>query len=225
MRSLYDRLAIVTRQPILISAYNPSAMTGSGNNTYLIAGSNGSAVLIDAGVGQPQHLAQVAGHLATEGCRLQQVLVTHGHADHASGAPALASSHPGAAFLKYPWPDEDAKYAVAWRPIADGDAIAVGDEVLTALHTPGHSPDHVAFWNQRTRTIFTGDLVILGSSVMIHTSRGGSLAQYMASLERLLTLEPRELLPAHGKRIDNPAHVLHSYLEHRHGGGNCRIHL
>jgi len=203
------------KPPILISAHNPSAMTGAGNNTYLLAGSDGAAALIDAGVGHPQHLSELAAHLAADGCRLRQALVTHGHADHTSGAPALASSHPAATFAKYPWPEEDAKYAVEWQPLADGDAIQLGDDVLTALHTPGHSPDHVAFWHERTRTIFTGDLVILGSSVMIHTSRGGNLAQYLASLERLLALEPLVLLPAHGRRIDNPAHVINSHLEHR----------
>jgi glyoxylase-like metal-dependent hydrolase (beta-lactamase superfamily II) len=50
---------------------------------------------------------------------------------------------------------------------------------------------------------------------MIHTSRGGDLAEYIASLERVLTLEPRVLLPAHGPRIDEPRRVLTGYLEHR----------
>jgi len=203
------------KPPILVSAHNPSAMTGLGNNTYLVAGPDGCAALIDAGVGRPQHLADLAEHLAAEQCRLDHVLVTHGHADHASGAPALAAHHPSAAFAKYPWPEEDSQYAVGWRALADGDRVAVGSDVLTALHTPGHSPDHVAFWHEPTRTLFTGDLVILGGSVMIHSSRGGNLAQYLASLERLLTLDPRTLLPAHGDRIDNPAAAIGAHLAHR----------
>ena len=93
--------------------------------------------------------------------------------------------------------------------------MSVGDDVLTALHTPGHSPDHLAFWIERTRTIFTGDLVIPGRSVMIHASAGGNLTQYVASLERLLALDALVLLPAHGPRIDAPAEVLNGHLEHR----------
>jgi glyoxylase-like metal-dependent hydrolase (beta-lactamase superfamily II) len=207
-------LAAVTK-PILIAAHNPSAMTGEGNNTYLVAGTGGTAALIDAGVGQPEHLTALAEHLVAERCELHHVLVTHGHADHASGAPSLASRHPAAAFAKYPWPEEDARYDVPWRHLVDGEAIPVGDDVLTALHTPGHSPDHLAFWHAPTRTIFTGDLVIPGGSVMIHRSRGGDLSQYFASLERLLALEPLVLLPAHGARIDNPAEVINGHLEHR----------
>src|SRR4029078_7193337 len=99
-----------------------------------------------------------------------------------------------------------------WQPLADGDSIAIGDQAITAVATPGHSPDHLAFWHAPTRTAFTGDLVIPGGSVMIHSSRGGNLAQYMASLERLLALDPRVLLPAHGPRIDDPHAVLLGYL-------------
>jgi glyoxylase-like metal-dependent hydrolase (beta-lactamase superfamily II) len=186
-------------------------MTGPGNNTYLLAGRDGSAALVDAGVGQPRHLSELAERLSAERCHLRHVLVTHGHADHASGAAALAA----AAFSKCPWPGQDEKYAVAWRALADGDTVSVGDDVLTALHTPGHSPDHLAFWIERTRTIFTGDLVIPGRSVMIHASAGGNLTQYVASLERLLALDALVLLPAHGPRIDAPAEVLNGHLEHR----------
>src|SRR5471030_2810857 len=188
-------------------------MTGSGNNTYLIAGRHGSATLIDAGVGEPRHLAALASALGTG--RLEAVLVTHGHRDHAAGAPAIAAAHPAASFRKRPWPDEDEQYAVRWRPLDEGDVVQVGDEPLIALHTPGHSPDHLAFWHETTRTIFTGDLVVQGSSVMIHWSRGGDLGQYMASLELLLTLEPLRLLPAHGPAIDDPLTVLTGYLAHR----------
>jgi glyoxylase-like metal-dependent hydrolase (beta-lactamase superfamily II) len=210
-----DARDVVTKPPILISAHNPSAMTGLGNNTYLVAGTDGSAALIDAGVGHAQHLADLAGELAATGCRLDHVLVTHGHADHASGAPAIALQYPAVVFAKHPWPDEDSRYEVAWRSLADGDAVSVGDDRLTALYTPGHSPDHVAFWHEPTRTIFTGDLVVLAGSVMIHSSRGGDLGQYLASLERLLALEPRTLLPAHGGRIDDPAAALTAQLAHR----------
>jgi len=201
--------------PILLDAHNPSPMTRSGNNTYLIASDDGTAVLVDAGVGHPQHLSAIDAQLSATGCRLDHVLVTHGHADHAAGAAAIAANHPSAIFAKHPCPEEDARYDVAWRAISDGQSISIGEDALTVLHTPGHSPDHVALWHQATATIFTGDLVILGGSVMIHWTRGGDLAQYLASLERLLTLQPRVLLPAHGPRIDDPTAVLNGYLEHR----------
>jgi ribonuclease/clavin/mitogillin len=86
---------------------------------------------------------------------------------------------------------------------------------VVALHTPGHSPDHVAFWHEDSRTVFAGDLAVQGSSVMIHATRGGDLAQYLHSLERLLTLAPLHLLPAHGPDVIDPASLLRGYINHR----------
>src|SRR5581483_25924 len=167
----------------------------------------------DAGVGHPAHVAAIAGALGRS--QLARVLVTHGHADHASGAPTIAAALPAATFMKVPWPGEDAAHAVRWEPLHDGQRIAAGGSDLIVLHTPGHSPDHAIFWHEASGTAFTGDLVTLGSSVMIHWSRGGDLSQYLASLERLRSLAPRRLLPAHGPPIDDPHAVLTAYLDHR----------
>ena len=201
--------------PILIAAHNPGPMTGRGNNTYLLVGSDRQAVLVDAGVGDPRHLAAIEAELARHSARLVRVLVTNGHADHASGASALRAAHTGVRLQKFRWPGLDGSGLITWEPLPDGEQIPVGDQLLSVVHTPGHSPDHVVFWDPASRTAFTGDLVVSGGSVMIHTSRGGHLGQYMASLERVMRLRPVRLLPGHGDFIDNPESVLLGYLDHR----------
>src|SRR5262245_13902840 len=116
-------------------------MTGAGNNTYHIIGADRSAVLIDAGIGHAEHLAEIAAQLAAHSATLQSILVTHAHIDHAAGAPALATAYPDAIFRKYLWPPLDHDYRVDWQPLHDRDRLVVGDETIVALHTPGHSPD------------------------------------------------------------------------------------
>jgi glyoxylase-like metal-dependent hydrolase (beta-lactamase superfamily II) len=200
--------------PILLEAHNPSPMTGRGNNTYLVPSDDGSAVLIDAGVGRAQHIEEIAAALSDRALSLTSVVVTHGHSDHASGAPALAKRFPGAVFVKYPGLD-DRRLAVAWKTVGEGDRVGVGEHALVVLRTPGHAADHIALWHEPSRSAFIGDLVVANGSVMIAGNRGGNLAEYLASLERVRALDARVLFPAHGPRIEDPHAVLTAYLKHR----------
>lgn len=197
----------------LVHARNPDPYTGAGNNTYLIGGPE--AVLIDAGSGDPRHLDELAAALARHEASLSAVAVTHSHADHASGAGAIAARWPGVRFFKMPWPGRDDRYRVTWRHLADRDELTVGGDVVEAIHTPGHAPDHLAFWHERSRTLFAGDLVTRQGTVVIPASRGGDLAQYLSSIRRVMALAPLSLLPAHGAVIDDPPSVLQRYLRHR----------
>jgi glyoxylase-like metal-dependent hydrolase (beta-lactamase superfamily II) len=141
--------------------------------------------------------------------------VTHAHSDHASGAPALAARWPRAAFGKLPWPERDTRWPVPWQKLADGDELDAGDVRLRVVHTPGHSPDHVCLFEPESRSLFCGDLVVAGSTVVIPGGRGGDLAAYLKSLDRVLALGPDRLLPAHGRAIHDPARVIASYIAHR----------
>jgi glyoxylase-like metal-dependent hydrolase (beta-lactamase superfamily II) len=189
-------------------------MTGAGNNTYLLA-SAGAAVLIDSGVGHPDHLEALERALSESHASLQSVLVTHGHADHVSGVPAIAIAHPKTTFAKHVWQGDEPIHGVKWMSLDDGQEVRFGESSVTVIHTPGHSPDHVAFWHQPTRAAYTGDLLIAGSSVVIEASRGGDLNEYLASLRRILELGPARLFPAHGPRIDDPTGLVRAYIDHR----------
>ena len=196
---------------IPIHAANPGPFTGAGNWTYLIPGD--SPVLIDAGVGHAAHLDGVAA--AAPGGPAH-VLVTHAHPDHVSGSSAIHARWSSTTFSKRLWPEHDPVIDAPWQPLHDGDMVATGEGMVRALHTPGHAPDHLAFWHEESRTAFTGDLLILGATVFIPASSGGDLVQYLQSLRRLLSLGPRRLWPAHGAVIDDPEALIHQYLDHRH---------
>ena len=194
-----------------VHGFNPGVYTGAGNNTYLIAGRE--AALIDAATGDARHLEALGRALGA--VRLARVLVTHGHPDHASGVTAIARRWPAAEFAKMPWSDRDGRYPVAWRPLADGDAVRAGDGVLRVIHTAGHAPDHLCFFSEAEDVLFCGDLLVHGGTVVIPASHGGNLADYLASLARIRALRPARVLPAHGPEIDDVVALIDRYVEHR----------
>ena len=93
--------------------------------------------------------------------------------------------------------------------------VPAGDAQLLPVHTPGHSPDHLCFFDEASGDLFCGDLVRIGGTIVIPATRGGNLRQYLDSLRLVRDLRPRRLLPGHGPIIDRPAVIIEDYLRHR----------
>jgi glyoxylase-like metal-dependent hydrolase (beta-lactamase superfamily II) len=185
--------------PILIPARNVSEWTGpTGNNTWLILGRE--PTLVDAGIGDPAHLDDVAREL--QGMPLARVLLTHTHPDHAEGISALRARWPSLVVLAGPLR-------------SDGISVVAGDGELDVIPTPGHAPDHLCFFDRPSGDLYCGDMARLGGTVVIPAGQGGSLREYLASLARIRALAPKRLLPGHGPIVDDPAALIDEYIAHR----------
>ena len=163
---------------------NPSPLTLEGTNSYLIEG-----WVIDPGPAEHTHLDAL---LEVAGGRLEGIVLTHSHADHAEGAQPLAARAGGVPV------------------VLPGDGDRVGP--LRALATPGHADDHVCLL--AGKVCFAGDTVLGHGSAFI-TPGEGSLTAYLDSLRRLRALALDVICPGHGPYVWDPAAKLDEYLEHR----------
>jgi glyoxylase-like metal-dependent hydrolase (beta-lactamase superfamily II) len=185
-----------------VLAPNPGPMTGTGTNTYLVADA-GSVAVIDPGPDDEAHLDAILEAASRLG-QITAVLVTHRHVDHLPAARPLCK-RTGAPLLGH------AELPGIDRSLTDGEAC-FGQ--LQALHTPGHTLESVCFWDRSQGALFTGDLVA-GAGTVVVDNQPGALAQYMASLERLLALEPRTIYPGHGPIVADALGKLREYVAHR----------
>lgn len=202
-------LVEVVPRVMRLTAPNPSIMTGPGTNTYLVG--ERDLVAIDPGPEDEGHLDAIAAIAETYG-RLKAVIVTHTHSDHAPGARGLAERS-GAVVLGF---DERAGFVPDVR-ITEGDVVDLGDLSIRAVHTPGHASDHLCYViEEPMRLLFSGDHIMGGSTVVI-APPDGDMADYLASLDRLLRETPAidAIVPGHGPVMSDPIAVITGYRAHR----------
>ncbi|GAC1314134.1 MAG: MBL fold metallo-hydrolase [Acidimicrobiales bacterium] len=189
-----------------VIAPNPSMMTGPGTGSYLIGDADGDLAVIDPGPADDGHLDRLAE--AGDG-RIRWVLVTHTHEDHSPGVPGLVA-RTGATSVGFGAKDDFVPSVEA----GDGWRLQLGATTLRALHTPGHASNHLCWLLEEEATLFSGDHIMNGSTVVI-APPDGDMAAYLTQLERLKTLGLRAIAPGHGRLITEPEAKIDEYLTHR----------
>src|SRR5215831_4313094 len=178
----------------IILAPNPSIMTGPGTNTILLGSGTGGATVIDPAVDDPTYLDAIVQEGERRG-GIRRILITHGHHDHTDGAVALCerTGAPIHAFNRKGVP-------IADEEIPDGTTFPVGDDLLRAIHTPGHRFDHHCYLLEKARILFAGD-VVAGVGTVVIIPPEGDMEVYLNTLKHLQELDIAEIVPAHGPTI------------------------
>jgi glyoxylase-like metal-dependent hydrolase (beta-lactamase superfamily II) len=205
-----------------VLAANPGPFTFQGTGVYLV-GNGADVAVIDPGPDLPAHVAAIKRAIGTR--RLSHILLTHTHMDHSPAAAPLkvwsGAKTYGVPLRALP----DAGEGVADEAIdhgfvpdvvlGDGDVIAGDGFSLTCMATPGHTSNHMCYALAGEQALFSGDHV-MGWATSVVAPPDGNMAQYLASLDRLLPRDDRVFYPTHGSPIAQPQAWVRGLIAHRH---------
>ena len=208
---------------VRLVAENPGPFTFKGTNSYIVGSQTLS--VIDPGPRDEAHLNALLA--AIGGREVNHIFVTHAHRDHVDGAAALKEAT-GASIVGYgraqlPIPAAlnspsgkdfvDLEFAPDVHA-EDGLTISGEDWALQVMHTPGHAPDHICLALLDRGVLFSGDH-IMGWNTTVIAPPEGNMADYIASLSRLLDHESDLYLPGHGGRLEEARRTVKAFLLHR----------
>lgn len=209
---------------VRIVANNPGPFTYKGTNTYIL-GQGRELALIDPGPEDDAHFDAIMKAIGSR--RLSTIIITHTHRDHIDGLPRLMAAtgartcgfgrvagsrgvqksvHSGTEFV-----DQGFSPDIVLR---DGDRFEGDGYSLTALHTPGHAPDHLCFAIDGTKLLISGDHVMSWNTSVVAPPEG-NMGDYMRSLDKLVGRADEVYLPGHGGRLYQPGRVVRAFIVHR----------
>ncbi|TCA87049.1 MBL fold metallo-hydrolase [Rhizobium leguminosarum bv. viciae] len=207
-----------------VTANNPGPFTFFGTNSYIVGSS--SVAVIDPGPEDDAHYQALMAALG--GRAVTHIVVSHTHRDHsplarrlqaATGAVTVGQGpHRPARPLRdgeiNPFSESSDLSFVPDIALSDGETLSGDGWSLRAVLTPGHTANHAAFALQGRDILFSGDHVMAWSTSIV-APPDGSMADYMASLERLIARDDRLLLPGHGGPVTQPSTFLRALKAHR----------
>ncbi|HET6326293.1 MAG TPA: MBL fold metallo-hydrolase [Planctomycetaceae bacterium] len=207
----------IRRGITLIPVKSPTIPPATHTNCLIIG--EEALYVIDPGAKEDEevgHLCRQIDHLIQLGGKVEAILLTHSHPDHICAAERLRDTY------RVPIMAHSATAAqVAFkidRHLHDDEVLTSGIDPqwrLRCLHTPGHDPGHLCFLEETTKALLAGDMVANPGSVVVSRKYGGDMAAYLQSLQKLLTVDCKLIIPAHGHPAGRPHEFLQKQLDHR----------
>ena len=214
----YGKLEPISPLIRRVVARNPGPFTLHGTGTYVVG--HGRVAVIDPGPQLREHIDALLDALRGE--TIEEILVTHTHLDHspasatvkrATGAPTHGYG-PHAAGLGPAVEEGGDRAFVPDHVLREGDTVWGPGWHLTAVHTPGHTSNHLCFALAEERVLFSGDHV-MGWSTSVIAPPDGNMRDYLRSLDKLLERDDATYWPTHGPAITDPKPFVRAFIEHR----------
>ncbi|MEP4051413.1 MAG: MBL fold metallo-hydrolase [Litorimonas sp.] len=219
----FDYGVVAQLSPLVqrVIADNPGPFTYTGTGVFIIG--TDSVCVIDPGPTTSAHMAAI--DLALEGRTVSHVLVTHHHVDHSPLAKPLAEKHGCKVygFGLQPKPPQggevrlEAGDDLTFKPdieIRNGHVIEGDGWTLEAIHTPGHTSNHLCYALHEENTLFSGDH-IMGWSTSVVSPPDGHMGDYLKSLNTVLDRDFDIIRPTHGPAIKEVREFVQAYIDHR----------
>ena len=216
----YGRVDEISPLVRRVVANNPGPFTFHGTGTYIVG--RGRVAVIDPGPVRADHMAAILR--AVTGERISHILITHTHLDHSPLAAELTRATgavvhgfgphgPGRGDQGPAEEGADRDFTPDQR-LADGGLVEGDGWTLEAVHTPGHTSNHLCFALAEERALFSGDHV-MGWSTSVVSPPDGDMAAYLGSLHKLLERDDATYFPTHGPPITGPRAHVEAFIAHR----------
>ena len=204
-----------------VIACNPGPFTYTGTGVYIIGDKD--VAVIDPGPALPEHRAAL--DTALDGRRVSHVLMTHHHIDHSPLAIPLARDHGCEVYgyglqIRPPEGGEvrlEAGDDLSFKPdieIRGGDVVQGDGWTIDAIHTPGHTSNHMCYALREENTLFSGDH-IMGWSTSVVSPPDGHMGDYLNSLQHIKDCHFDKIWPTHGPCIEDVDVFVQAYIDHR----------
>jgi glyoxylase-like metal-dependent hydrolase (beta-lactamase superfamily II)/8-oxo-dGTP pyrophosphatase MutT (NUDIX family) len=206
------------RRGITLVPVESATLPPATHTNCLIIGEESLYIIDPAAKNQQEldHLVRQIDHLLDLGGKVEGIILSHSHPDHVSSAEELRSRY-RAPIMAHPATAVQVSFSID-RHLHDNEVVVSGRDPqwrLRCLHTPGHDPGHLCFLEESTGSLLAGDMVANPGTIVVSRSFGGDMADFMRSLERLLDVDCKLIIPAHGHPLGDVREFLAKQLAHR----------